>query len=60
MSFSTPYVTLRQSFLVNKKLAVQYGVADYPYDHLRERGAEIGTVEGTFYESFVRKKRMFY
>lgn len=45
---------------MNKKLAVQYGVADYPYDHLREPGAEIGTVEGTFYESFVRKKRMFY
>ena len=55
VSFSTPYVTLRQSFLVNKKLAAQYGVADYPYDHLREPEAAIGTVEGTSYERFVRQ-----
>lgn len=55
ISFSAPYVTLRQSFLVNKKLASQYGVTEYPYDYLRKAGAVIGTVEGTSYESFVRQ-----
>lgn len=55
VSFSTPYVTLKYSFLVNKKIASEYNVSDYPFDYMNQMGALIGVIEGTSYENYILK-----
>lgn len=57
LKFTTPYLTLRRSMLVNKMFASKHKINEYPIDFFKENNVKIGVREKTSYVEFA--KNMF-
>lgn len=57
IKFTTPYLTLRRSMLVNKMFAEKHNIKEYPIDFFKENNVKIGVREKTSYVEFA--KNMF-
>ena len=55
ISFTKPYVVLRQALLVNRVEVTKKGIEDYPMDYLKEEGIKIGVKAKTSYVEFARE-----